>query len=147
MRTKIIFLGYMILMTASTVNATSDEWSKRWSTSESRYNSNLIQANLIELAESDYYKGLGRNSIYSYSSTYIDKPESTTNIGQYTNSVGAINTSSNDINVSGSDINTNVSNGAVNKDSNVKSGIKLSSLGDNNQCLNLGNEHGGSSSC
>lgn len=147
MRTKIIFLGYMILMTASTVNATSDEWSKRWSASESRYNSNLIQANLIELAESDYYKGLGRNSIYSYSSTYIDKPESTTNIGQYTNSVGAINTSSNDINVSGSDINTNISNGAVNKDSNVKSGIKLSSLGDNNQCLNLGNEHGGSSSC
>lgn len=147
MRTKIIFLGYMILMTASTVNATSDEWSKRWSASESRYNSNLIQANLIELAESDYYKGLGRNSIYNYSSTYIDKPESTTNIGQYTNSVGAINTSSNDINVSGSDINTNVSNGAVNKDSNVKSGIKLSSLGDNNQCLNLGNEHGGSSSC
>lgn len=147
MRTKIIFLGYMILMTASTVNATSDEWSKRWSASESRYNSNLIQANLIELAESDYYKGLGRNSIYSYSSTYIDKPESTTNIGQYTNSVGAINTSSNDINVSGSDINTNVSNGAVNKDSNVKSGIKLSSLGDNNQCLNLGNEHGGGSSC
>ena len=147
MRTKIIFLGYMILMTASTVNATSDEWSKRWSASESRYNSNLIQANLIELAESDYYKGLGRNSIYSYSSTYIDKPESTTNIGQYTSSVGAINTSSNDINVSGSDINTNISNGAVNKDSNVKSGIKLSSLGDNNQCLNLGNEHGGSSSC
>lgn len=147
MKIKIILVGIAVVTICSTSYGTSDEWSKRWAPSESRFNSNIVQANLIELAESDYYKGLGRTTINSTSSTFIDKQENITNIGQYTNSVGAINTSSNDINVSGTDINTNVVNGAANTDSTVQSGIKLSSQNDTNQCLNLGLKDGGYSSC
>ena len=148
MKIKIIALGILTLLVCSVGNATSDEWSKRWAMSESRLNSNLTQANLIKLEDSDYYEGLGRTTINSTSNTYIDRPETTTNIGQYTNSVGAMNTSTNNINVDGSNNTTDISNGADNSNSTVESGIHLTPQnGNSSQCINLSVQRGGASSC
>ncbi|MRA05108.1 hypothetical protein F4T82_15820 [Acinetobacter lwoffii] len=38
----------------SNAYATSDEWTQRWKSSSARSNENLVQANLIELKESDH---------------------------------------------------------------------------------------------
>ncbi|WP_130803811.1 hypothetical protein [Acinetobacter ihumii] len=146
MKIKIIALGTLTLLICSMSHATSDEWSKRWAYSESRFNSNFTQANLIKLEDSDYYEGLGRTSITS--NTYIDRQETTTNIGQYTNSVGAMNTSTNNINVDGSNNITDISNGADNTNSTVESGIHLTPQnGNSSQCINLSTKDGGTSTC
>ncbi|MCU4589636.1 hypothetical protein [Acinetobacter ursingii] len=146
MKIKIIASGMMVALICSLTHATSDEWSKRWASSESRLNSNFTQANLIKLEDSDYYEGLGRTSITS--NTYIERQETSTNIGQYTNSVGAMNSSSNSINIDGTNNNTTVSNGADTTGSDVKSGIQLTPQnGNSSQCINLSVREGGTSSC
>ena len=146
MKIKIIALGTISILICALTHATSDEWSKRWTSSESRLNTNLTQANLIKLEDSDYYEGLGRTSITS--NTYIERQETSTNIGQYTSSVGAMNSSSNNINVDGTHNSTTVTNGADTAGSDVKSGIQLTPQnGNSSQCINLSVKEGGMSSC
>lgn len=71
MRILVINLGLLCFCFLNNAYATSDEWTQRWKSSSARSNENLVQANLIELKESDYYSGLGRTTIYSTSTTSI----------------------------------------------------------------------------
>lgn len=117
------------------VYATSDDWSKRWSPSESRVNSNLTQANLIKLGESDYYDNMGKTTINN--NTNIGEQNNISNIGQNTNSIGSINTSTNNISVDGSGNTTTVTNSS-NSTGTIDSSIATSTqTGNINQCLDL----------
>ena len=144
---KIIIV--MCTLAVTNAYATSDEWSKRWSASESRVNSNLTQANLIELAESDYYDSLGKTTINSTTNniTQIDEQNNISNIGQNTNSIGSVNNSTNNISVSGSGITTTVTNSS-NSTGTIDSSIDTSTqTGNIHQCLNLSVQPEAGSSC
>lgn len=99
MRIAAINLGLCFLFFLSNSYATSDEWSTRWKPSTTRSTENLVQANLIELMESDYYDGLGKTTIYSTS----------------TSSIGTVNSSTSNVNVNGSDNTVDISSDAVNE--------------------------------
>lgn len=99
MRILVINLGLLCFCFLNNAYATSDEWTQSWKSSSARSNENLVQANLIELKESDYYSGLGRTTIYSTSTT----------------SIGTVNTPTNNINVEGSDNNIDISSELLNE--------------------------------
>jgi hypothetical protein len=140
---KIIIV--MCTLAVTNAYATSDEWSKRWSASESRVNSNLTQANLIKLAESDYYDNLGKTTINN--TTQIGEQNNISNIGQNTNSIGSMNSSTNNISVSGSGITTTVTNSSSNTGT-IDSSIDTSTqTGNISQCLNLSVQAEAGSSC
>ena len=129
-----VLLVIALMQFNSEANATSDEWSKRWSSSESRFNSHLTQANLIKLGESQYYQNVGD------SNTYIQEQNNIENVGQKTNTIGSVNTSTNNITVSGNNVTTKVEN-AANTNGNVNGSITSSTQSGNlNQCLNLGKD-------
>ncbi|WP_407304859.1 hypothetical protein [Acinetobacter sp.] len=86
MKISVINVGLFCLCFLSQAYATSDEWSQRWKPSISRSNENLVQANLIELKESDYYSGLGKTTVHNTS----------------TSSIGTVNTPTNNISIDGS---------------------------------------------
>ena len=71
MKISVINVGLFCLCFLSNSYATSDEWSQRWKASSTRTNDNLVQANLIELKDSDYYSGLGKTTINSTSTSSI----------------------------------------------------------------------------
>lgn len=144
-----IVISICAYVVVTPVYATSDEWSKRWSASESRVNSNLTQANLIELAESDYYDNLGKTTINSTTNntTQINEQNNISNIGQNTNSIGSVNNSTNNISVSGSGITTTVTNSS-NSTGTIDSSIDTSTqTGNIHQCLNLSVQPEAGSSC
>ncbi len=144
-----IVISICAYITVTHTYATSDEWSKRWSASESRVNSNLTQANLIELAESDYYDNLGKTTINSTTNntTQINEQNNISNIGQNTNSIGSVNNSTNNISVSGSGITTTVTNSS-NSTGTIDSSIDTSTqTGNIHQCLNLSVQPEAGSSC
>lgn len=144
-----IVISICAYVVVTPVYATSDEWSKRWSASESRVNSNLTQANLIELAESDYYDSFGKTTINSTTNniTQIDEQNNISNIGQNTNSIGSVNNSTNNISVSGSGITTTVTNSS-NSTGTIDSSIDTSTqTGNIHQCLNLSVQPEAGSSC
>ena len=85
MRIAAINIGLCFLCFLSNSYATSDEWSTRWKPSANRSTEHLVQANLIELMDSDYYDGLGKTTIYSTS----------------TSSIGTVNSSTSNVNVNG----------------------------------------------
>lgn len=99
MKITTVGIGLCCLCLFSHSYATSDEWSTRWKTSNVRSADNLVQANLIELMESDYYEGLGKTTIYSTS----------------TSSIGTVNSSTSNVNVNGSDNGIDISSDAVNE--------------------------------
>lgn len=99
MRILLINLGLFCLCFLNNTHATSDEWTQRWKSSTARSNENLVQANLIELKESDYYAGLGKTTIYSTS----------------TSSIGTVNTPTNNISVEGSDNTIDISSELLNE--------------------------------
>ncbi|MGE8538961.1 MAG: hypothetical protein ACN6NI_06725 [Acinetobacter sp.] len=121
MRILIINLGLLCFCFINNAYATSDEWTQRWKSSSARSNENLVQANLIELKESDYYSGLGKTTIHSTSTT----------------SIGTVNTPTNNINVEGSDNNVDISSELLNE-------APVSSNTNQNpqRCLNLSNQSG-----
>jgi len=94
MRILMINMGLFCLCFLSQAYATSDEWSQRWKASSARSNENLVQANLIELKESDYYSGLGKTTVNNTS----------------TSSIGTVNTPTNNITISGSSNGVGISN-------------------------------------
>lgn len=105
----------------SNAYATSDEWSQRWKASAARSSEKLVQANLIELRESDYYSGLGKTTVYSTSTT----------------SIGTVNTPTNNINIEGSDNNIDIASELLNGapvNSNTNQNTK--------QCPNLSTRQG-----
>ena len=99
MRIAVINIGLCFLCFLSNSYATSDEWSTRWKPSANRSTEHLVQANLIELMDSDYYDGLGKTTIYSTS----------------TSSVGTVNSSTSNVNLNGSDNTVDISSDAVNE--------------------------------
>lgn len=124
-------------------HATSDEWSKRWAASESRSNSNLVTANLVRLAESDYYDNAGKVT----NNTVIEEQNNISNIGQNTNTIGSVNNSTTNVSVNGSNVNTNVSNNAKNT-GNLNGSISTTTQsGTISQCMNLNAKTTAGSSC
>jgi hypothetical protein len=101
--------------------ATSDEWSQRWKASSSRANDNLVQANLIELKDSDYYDGLGKTTINSTS----------------TSSIGTVNSSTSNVSINGSNNGVDISNDTANDGS-----VNSNTTQNNQQCLNLSTQAG-----
>ena len=99
MRIAVINIGLCFLCFLSNSYATSDEWSTRWKPSANRSTEHLVQANLIELMDSDYYDGLGKTTIYSTS----------------TSSIGTVNSSTSNVNVNGGDNTVDISSDAVNE--------------------------------
>ena len=121
MRILIINMGLLCLCFLNNAYATSDEWSQRWKASTARSSENLVQANLIELRESDYYSGLGKTTVYSTSTT----------------SIGTINTPTNNIAIDGSDNNIDIASELLNEapvNSNTNQNTK--------QCPNLSTRQG-----
>lgn len=121
MKILIINIGLSCLCFLSNAYATSDEWSQRWKASPARSSENLVQANLIELRESDYYSGLGKTTVYSTSTT----------------SIGTVNTPTNNINIEGSDNNIDIASELLNGapvNSNTNQNTK--------QCPNLSTRQG-----
>ena len=97
----------------------ADEWSQRWQASRTRAAEHLVQANLIELMDSDYYDGVGKTTIYSNTTS--------------TSSVGTVNSSTSNVNLTGSDNNVGISADAQNE-SEVNSTTNKA----NQACPNLG---------
>ncbi|ENU97294.1 hypothetical protein [Acinetobacter variabilis] len=121
MRILAFNMGLICLCFLSNAYATSDEWSQRWKASAARSSENLVQANLIELRESDYYSGLGKTTVYSTSTT----------------SIGTVNTPTNNINIEGSDNNIDIASELLNGapvNSNTNQNTK--------QCPNLSTRQG-----
>ncbi|MGE8561128.1 MAG: hypothetical protein ACN6NJ_09310 [Acinetobacter sp.] len=116
-----INVGLFCLCFLSNAYATSDEWSQRWKSSSSRSNENLVQANLIELKDSDYYSGLGKTTI-----------NSTT-----TSTIGSVNTPTNTINISGSNNGVDVATESLNQ-----APINSTTTQNNQQCPNLSTQPG-----
>ncbi len=123
MRILMINMGLFCLCFLNNAYATSDEWSQRWKASSSRSNENLVQANLIELKDSDYYEGLGKTTINSTS----------------TSSIGTVNTPTNNINISGSNNGVGISNELQN-DAPISSNTNQN----NPRCPNLSTQPGAS---
>ena len=101
MKISVIHVGLFCLCFLSQAYATSDEWSQRWKASSNRSNENLVQANLIELRESDYYSGLGKNKTTYYTTS--------------TSSIGTVNTPTNNINIDGSNNGVDISSELLNE--------------------------------
>ncbi|WP_291355206.1 hypothetical protein [Acinetobacter sp. UBA3106] len=123
MRILMINMGLFCLCFLNNAHATSDEWSQRWKSSSNRSHENLVQANLIELKDSDYYEGLGKTTINSTS----------------TSSIGTVNTPTNNINISGSNNGVGISSELQN-DGTVSSNTTQN----NQQCPNLSTQPGAS---
>ncbi len=123
MKILVINVGLFFVCGLSNAYATSDEWSQRWKSSSSRSNENLVQANLIELKDSDYYSGLGKTTINSTS----------------TSSIGTVNSATSNVNINGSNNGVDISNDTVN-DGAVNSTITQN----NQQCPNLSTQPGAS---
>lgn len=121
MKISMINVGLFCLCFLSNAYATSDEWSQRWKASSSRANDNLVQANLIELKDSDYYDGFGKTTI-----------NSTT-----TSSIGTVNSSTSNVNISGSNNGVDISNDTANDGS-----VNSNTVQNNQQCLNLSTQAG-----
>ncbi|NNH02182.1 hypothetical protein [Acinetobacter sp. ANC 5414] len=121
MRISVINVGLFCLCFLSNAYATSDEWSQRWKASSNRSNENLVQANLIELKESDYYSGLGKTTIHSTSTT----------------SIGTVNTPTNNINVEGTDNNIDISSELLNE-----APVNSNTNQNPQRCLNLSTQSG-----
>ena len=126
MKISVINVGLFCLCFLSNSNATSDEWSQRWKASSTRTNDNLVQANLIELKDSDYYSGLGKTTINSTS----------------TSSIGTLNSSTSNVNVNGSNNGVDISNDTANDGS-----VNSTTTQNNQQCPNLSTQPGGESLC
>ncbi len=101
MKILVINAGLLCLCFLSNAYATSDEWTQRWKASPNRSNENLVQANLIELRESDYYEGLGKNTTTVYSTS--------------TSSIGTVNTPTNNITIDGSNNGVDISSELLNE--------------------------------
>ncbi|MFV5509600.1 hypothetical protein [Acinetobacter sp. 197] len=134
MRILLINMGLICLCFINNAYATSDEWSQRWKPSSNRSAENLVQANLIELKESDYYSGLGKTTIYSTS----------------TSSIGTVNTPTNNINVDGSGNTVDIKSELLNEapvSSNTSQNQPSQNQPSQNQpkCPNLSNQKGESS--
>lgn len=128
-RILLINMGLICLCFINNAYATSDEWSQRWKPSSSRSAENLVQANLIELKESDYYSGLGKTTIYSTS----------------TSSIGTVNTPTNNINVDGSGNTVDIKSELLNE-APVSSNTSQNQPSQNQpKCPNLSNQKGESS--
>ncbi len=121
MKISMINVGLFCLCLLSNSYATSDEWSQRWKASSSRANDNLVQANLIELKDSDYYDGLGKTTINSTS----------------TSSIGTVNSSTSNVNINGSNNGVGISNDTANDGS-----VNSNTTQNNQQCLNLSTQAG-----
>ena len=106
--------------------ATSDEWSQRWKSTSTRSSENLVQANLIELKDSDYYSGLGKTTINSTS----------------TSSIGTVNSATSNVNINGSNNGVDISNDTSNEGT-----LNSTTTQNNQQCLNLSTQPGGGSLC
>ena len=123
MRIAAINIGLCFLCFLSNSYATSDEWSTRWKPSANRSTEHLVQANLIELMDSDYYDGLGKTTIYSTS----------------TSSVGTVNSSTSNVNLNGSDNTVDISSDAVNE-----AEVNSTTNQNNQACPNLSTQPGAS---
>ena len=123
MRILMINLGLFCCCFLNTAYATSDEWSQRWKSSSARSNENLVQANLIELKDSDYYSGLGKTIINS----------------THTRSIGTVNTPTNNINISGANNRIDISNDTANDGT-----LNSTTTQNNPQCPNLSTPSGDS---
>ena len=121
MKISMINVGLFCLCFLNNAYATSDEWSQRWKASSSRANDNLVQANLIELKDSDYYDGLGKTTINSTS----------------TSSIGTVNSSTSNVNINGSNNGVDISNDTANDGS-----VNSNTAQNNQQCLNLSTQAG-----
>lgn len=126
MRISVINVGLFCLCFLSNTYATSDEWSQRWKASTSRSSENLVQANLIELMDSDYYSGLGKTTINSTS----------------TSSIGTLNSSTSNVNINGSNNGVDISNDTANEGA-----VSSITTQNNQQCPNLSTQPGGTSLC
>ena len=126
MKISVINVGLFCLCFLNNSYATSDEWSQRWKASSTRTNDNLVQANLIELKDSDYYSGLGKTTINSTS----------------TSSIGTLNSSTSNVNVNGSNNGVDISNDTANDGS-----VNSTTTQNNQQCPNLSTQPGGESLC
>lgn len=126
MRISVINVGLFCLCFLSNTYATSDEWSQRWKASTSRSSENLVQANLIELMDSDYYSGLGKTTINSTS----------------TSSIGTLNSSTSNVNINGSNNGIDISNDTANEGA-----VSSTTTQNNQQCPNLSTQPGGASLC
>lgn len=126
MRISVINVGLFCLCFLSNTYATSDEWSQRWKASTSRSSENLVQANLIELMDSDYYSGLGKTTINSTS----------------TSSIGTLNSSTSNVNINGSNNGVDISNDTANEGA-----VSSTTTQNNQQCPNLSTQPGGASLC
>ena len=126
MRISVINVGLCCLCFLSNTHATSDEWSQRWKASSTRSNENLVQANLIELMDSDYYSGLGKTTINSTS----------------TSSIGTVNSATSNVNINGSNNGVDISNDTANDGS-----VNSNTTQNNQQCPNLSTQPGGASLC
>jgi len=146
-RSRILsLLAAMFLANTGASYAASDDWSSRWSPSESRTNTNLTQANLIKLAESDYYDNVGKTTINNTSN--VGEINNISNIGQNTNAIGSVNNSTNNIKIDGSGNGLNVSNTATNNNSALDAGITTSTQsGAINGCINLSVQNAGPGTC
>ncbi|RZJ20646.1 MULTISPECIES: hypothetical protein [unclassified Acinetobacter] len=123
MKILVINVGLFFVCGLSNAYATSDEWSQRWKSSSSRSNENLVQANLIELKDSDYYSGLGKTTINSTS----------------TSSIGTVNSATSNVNINGSNNGVDISNDTVNDGA-----VNSTTTQNNQQCPNLSTQPGAS---
>lgn len=121
MKILVINAGLVCLCILGNAYATSDEWSQRWKAFTSRSGENLVQANLIELQESDYYSGLGKTTVYSTS----------------TSSIGTVNTPTNNIHIDGSDNSVDISSELVNE-----APVNSNTHQNTQQCPNVSNQPG-----
>ena len=121
MKIVVINIGLCFLFCLNNAYATSDEWSTRWKASTVRSTENLVQANLIELMDSDYYEGLGKTTIYSTS----------------TSSIGTVNSSTSNVNVNGSENSVDISSDAVNE-----AAVNSTTNQNNTACPNLSTQQG-----
>lgn len=96
-----------------------DQWSQRWEPSRTRSAEHLVQANLIELMDSDYYDGVGKTTVYSNTTS--------------TSSIGTVNSSTSSVNITGSDNSVGISADAQNE-AEVNSTTNKA----NQACPNLG---------
>ncbi|WP_425916532.1 hypothetical protein [Acinetobacter sp. TSRC1-2] len=126
MRISVIYVGLFCLCFLSNTYATSDEWSSRWKASTNRSSENLVQANLIELMDSDYYSGLGKTTINSTS----------------TSSIGTVNSATSNVNINGSNNGVDISNDTANDGS-----VNSTTTQNNQQCPNLSTQPGGATLC
>ena len=126
MKISVINVGLFCCCVLGNAYATSDEWSQRWKSSSARSNENLVQANLIELKDSDYYSGLGKTTINSTS----------------TSSIGTVNSATSNVNINGSNNGIDISNDTTNDGT-----LSSTTTQNNQQCPNLSTQPGGDSLC